>query len=420
MTSNAMPRPAGGVELLLIKGEGILFDQHGQRLFHLNAMAAVIWCHLDGNRDLDGITQAVTETMPIDPATARHFVLEMLKTWRRIGLLLDHGTVSYPVRGEESDPPLDIATDADLRVPVGRTRRYYEMLGTVFSLGFSSAALEAVTHPVLAHLETSAVATDCCRIDVIETASEIRLIHENRIAGRCASLENLAPLLHGLLGLRSTRSYPYLFAIHASGLERSGNALILAGRSGSGKTTMAAALMADGWGYMSDDTILLRNVSLEAVAVPYSLTLKRGAWPLLESRFPALERIPTHCRSDEQLVRYLPPVPRNFAKPLPIRWIGFPHRSTSDVSSMRRLSRIEGIYRLLEHCCAIPRFLDSADIRQLTQWSADIRFFEFAIVDLDDAIAQINALTEEDGIAEYGPPVPISNDSLTRSGSYMF
>jgi hypothetical protein len=87
---------------------------------------------------------------------------------------------------------------------------------------------------------------------------------------------------------------------------------------------------------------------------------------------------------------------------------------------MRRLSRIEGIYRLLEHCCAIPRFLDSADIRQLTQWSADIRFFEFAIVDLDDAIAQINALTEEDGIAEYGPPVPISNDSLTRSGSYMF
>jgi hypothetical protein len=171
---------------------------------------------------------------------------------------------------------------------------------------------------------------------------------------------------------------------------------MLAGKSGSGKTTMAAALMADGWEYMSDDTMLLLPQTLDCIGVPYSLTIKQGAWPILSSRAPYLEQAPIHVRADDQPVRYLSPPPRDFARPFPVRWIGFPHRSTTGESSMRRLDRIEGLYRLLEHCCAIPEFLDAEDARCLTRWSADVRFFEFAATNTDDAVAQVAALVSAD------------------------
>jgi hypothetical protein len=421
MTSFLIPRPAKGVELIPLKGEGILFDQQGQRLFHLNPMAACIWSHLNGDRDLDGIAEAVAEAVSITPARARHFALDMLKAWRRIGLLQDHGTIQPMMRSDDtSEDGVIAATDEDLRIPVNPAKRRYEMLGTVFSLGFSSVALEALVDPVLAHLRTDSDPAACCRIDLIETATEIRAIHDGYVIGRCASEINLAPLLHGLVGLLAIRNYRYLLGIHASGLERAGNALILAGRSGSGKTTMAAALTAAGWGYMSDDTILLLPASLDAVAVPYSLTVKRGSWPILGPRIPALDRSPVHLRVDDQLVRYLSPPHRDFATPRPVRWMGFPHRSASSVSSIRRLDRIEGIYRLLEHCCAVPRLLNAEDVRHLARWSADVRFFEFAIVGLDDAIAQINALAEDDDVSSYTPSLPISSDSHTvRAGSIL-
>ena len=62
---------------------------------------------------------------------------------------------------------------------------------------------------------------------------------------------------------------------------------------------------------------------------------------------------------------------------------------------MRPLEQIEGLYRLLEHCCAIPQFLNASDIRQLVRWSASTRFFEFAIGEIDEAVAQVGAMTSE-------------------------
>ena len=414
MTSPSIPRPASGVELIPVRDGGMLFDQQGQKLFHLNPMAATIWRQINGRRDIDDIADAVADAAAIDPGKARHFVLDMLKAWRRIGLLLDHGESRPATRVDDPSEIWPAASSDDLLVPIKSARRHYEMLGTAFSLGFSNKTLERIVHPALDHLSSGMASDGCHYLDLVEVPGEIRVIHEKHIAGRCARLENLAPLLHGLLGLLAIRNCRYLMAIHASGLERDGNALMLAGKSGSGKTTMAAGLMASGWGYMSDDTILLLPQNLDAIGVPYSLTIKPGAWPILRSRFPALEQAPVHTRSDNQSVRYLSPPRRAFSRPCAVRWIGFPHQSTAGGSSMRHLDHVEGLYRLLEHCCAIPLFLNSGDIRCLTRWSAKIRFFEFATANIGDAIAQVATLVSADL-----PPLPTLDDSrMDPSPSY--
>jgi hypothetical protein len=50
-----------------------------------------------------------------------------------------------------------------------------------------------------------------------------------------------------------------LYGIHASGLSYRGHGLLLVAGSGCGKTTLAVALAAQGWNYLSDDAVLLHN-----------------------------------------------------------------------------------------------------------------------------------------------------------------
>jgi len=418
MKSPSMPAPAKGVELVPVSDEGILFDRKGQRLFHFNAAAACIWAHLTGDRDLDDIAKAIAKAMCLELSQARHFVLDMVKTWRSMGLLRDGCCYSPPSRESEPvDEAPPTASDQDLHVPIIARRRCYRFLDSVFSLGFSTPALQALAEPVFGHLEIRNQTDNVRYLDVIETGSGIRVIHGKHIIGQCACKRQLAPLLHGLVGLLAIRSYRYLLALHASGLVRSGNALVLAGSSGSGKSTMAAALLANGWEYMSDDTVMLLPQTLDCVAVPYALTLKRGSWPILRPYFPAIDQFAVHHRADAQAVRYLCPTRHDFVKPRPVRWIGFPHHSTNGASCMCLLEHVEGLYRLLQHCCAVPTLLTSGDIQKLVQWSADIHFFEFAIGDLDEAVAQVDAMTCEEDEGR-GVLLPLSDDSRKIPNRY--
>jgi len=391
-------RPADRVETISLGADAVLFDEVSQKLFHLNATAAGIWSQLCGERTIRQVVDAVANLWSIDPQEARNVVLPMLRVWRRCGLL--QGSPREPLsprlrEGEGYEPVAEPVQPilADWK------RRHYRMLGTTFSIGFSDSALEALVDPVLSHLSVAEPSDDARTLDIVDTGREIQVIGGYRIIGRCPTRRGLAPLIHGLVGLISIRAHPYLFAIHGSGLARPDGALILAGRSGCGKTTMAAALMAAGWDYMSDDTILLAPGTLEAVPVPYSLSIKQGSWSLLRSRFPALGRNVVHVRADDKLVRFLRPTQKTCTEGRAIRWVGFPHRSASGSSSIRSLDCTEGIYRLLEHCCAVPKLLKCSDVRDLMQWSTHVHFFEFAVRDLDEAVQQVTDLVTADGDA---------------------
>lgn len=406
---NQMPscRPAPEVELLPINDEGILFDQNGQRLFHLNTVATLIWSRLDKGQDIEDIAQATGQAMCVEHIRARQYVLDMLKTWRATGLLQGGCNFPSPERAGGSFDEISLEGEY-LQQPVIPARQHYQFLDSVFSLGFGSSVLRELVDPIVQHLRTQTNDNNLFYLNIIDTRHGFTVVHGSSVIGRCTSPRELGPLLHGLLGLLAIRRYKYLLAIHASCLGRSGNALLMPGRSGSGKTTMTAALMAAGWEYMSDDTALLLPQTLGCVGVPYALTIKEDAWPILRRYYPSMDRAPIHLRSDERLVRYLCPTRHDFSKPRPLRWVGFPHRATTATSSMRLLDQIEGLYRMLEHCCAIPHFLSSGDIQLLVNWSANTRFFEFAITDIDEAVAQVDAMTERDAP---DIPLPTSDDS---------
>ena len=59
---------------------------------------------------------------------------------------------------------------------------------------------------------------------------------------------------------------------------------------------------------------------------------------------------------------------------------------------MQAVSPLEGLQRLVAHCCGIPSALKPEDIRRLIDWSATVSWFELKVADLDTAVARLNGI----------------------------
>ncbi|MCL6106437.1 MAG: hypothetical protein M1309_03690 [Actinobacteria bacterium] len=66
-----------------------------------------------------------------------------------------------------------------------------------------------------------------------------------------------------------------LYPFHAAGLTRSGSAFLFPGRSGSGKSTLSLELVGSGYGFLSDDTVFLResNEVVDALSFPEEINV---------------------------------------------------------------------------------------------------------------------------------------------------
>jgi len=59
-----------------------------------------------------------------------------------------------------------------------------------------------------------------------------------------------------------------LYALHANGLVKDKVGVLFVGSSGSGKSTLSLSLIRQGWGYLSDDVILIRHSSVVSLSNP--------------------------------------------------------------------------------------------------------------------------------------------------------
>ena len=72
--------------------------------------------------------------------------------------------------------------------------------------------------------------------------------------------------------------------IHASAVERGGQAVILPGDSGSGKSTLAALLGENGWRLLADEFVMIDMANGMILPFPRAISLKNSAIPEMESR----------------------------------------------------------------------------------------------------------------------------------------
>ncbi len=78
-----------------------------------------------------------------------------------------------------------------------------------------------------------------------------------------------------------TMEHCALWAVHAGVVSRGGSVLAMPGKSGTGKSTLVAACVAAGWGYVSDEALAFDDDTMEVVAYPKPIWIDRRATRLV-------------------------------------------------------------------------------------------------------------------------------------------
>lgn len=157
------------------------------------------------------------------------------------------------------------------------------------------------------------------------------------------------PYVEWGINWRLIATRPEYLQLHAATLSCAGQGLLLAGESGFGKSTLAAALMARGWSYLSDEFALIEPGTLQLHPFPKALCIKSGSFGLVERLDLPLRRRRHYVKALKGRVGYVSPHeagPNVVADPCPVRWIVFPRYDEGQEPQLYPISRAQAAMSL--------------------------------------------------------------------------
>lgn len=137
-----------------------------------------------------------------------------------------------------------------------------------------------------------------------------------------ALLDLLDHLVHALLAELRSRG---IYAIHAGAVAYRGKALIVAGRSGQGKTTLVLGLLRRGLQLLSDEFAVIAQATPHILPYRRSLHIRPGT-PELIPELRGLEQVPKHTLGGGNEWAVSPPelarmIPNCLAPAAPLRYV---------------------------------------------------------------------------------------------------
>lgn len=294
-------------------GSSQLLAWPGDRRLHLlDPVGAVLWDLQRAGWSQEALTAVLAERFGLEPAHAGEHVLTQQRLWRRAGLL---DAPQPPAAGTEWQ--LDRHDDRVWPAPQPRAWAAHERCVVIADRRVAVRCADPVAGRQLDRLLGTACATPASNASAVGTRVDHALALHGDAGSWRLSLDEaivqtgttgdaaLVAVLSTLTEL-GCRPAERLMVVHGAGLvTASGCGLLLVAPGGSGKTTLATALDAAGYGLLSDDVVPV-TLSGELLGLGLPLCLKPGSWPVLQDRRPDLVDSPPVQRLG-QTVRYLRP-----------------------------------------------------------------------------------------------------------------
>ncbi len=263
----------GGRLALFPMGErSIVFSQSQKSLFGLDAAASFSILKLDEGSSPNEILGELATKNPNFKEALRSAVDGIIKLWE--------GTEKAPEKVQSGAfPALPKIFPAE-----GRTIR---LLGTNFLLSVPEPNIQKIIWPYFKHLTTSVKKPHDFLIQCLKKDGAYFItVNGETQYGPLAKCQILPPLFDLIRKIAYQRT-DFLLAMHACAVEKKGACLIFPGVSGSGKSTISAGLYNSGWNILSDEVAVVGDLG-QVMALPLSIGLKPGSWPLLVGSFPNL------------------------------------------------------------------------------------------------------------------------------------
>jgi hypothetical protein len=366
-------------------------------MFLMNPTAALIWRGLaDGLSPVD-VVDALTSVADRPRIDVARECSALISDWRRRGLLAD-GARAAQRRSSRPEPlapaanPTAAVDPSSFRPVVART---YRCVDFAFRLRTADGPADRAVHEFLDHLRVAdQEGAPLSKWDLFFHDGQWLLWQDGRLLDACPP-DGLLPMVHGYLMLSTYRGSECLLALHSAAVFLGPHCMLLAGVPGSGKSTLTAALLASGFGYCADDTVLLTRPPIRVRGIPLRVGLKPGSWAVVNELWPELEDASAYDRADGKRVRYLLPrqaIRPDFSQDARVADIlVFPRYEAGRDTSLRGIRRAEALVKLTEAGYDAPR-LNRETVAALVDWMAGIDCYELHYGDLREATGRLAAL----------------------------
>jgi hypothetical protein len=377
--------------------ELVLFAEHSGELFVLNSTAALIWEGLSQGLSRGEIADALAASAQRAREDLLRDIDALAAQWGALGLTGSGRPATPPASRPRGPFPWwkeEASVTAANAQPV--VAASYRIVDFSFCLRTPDELAARRVHDAFEHLRVPGGAGSRPTLELFFEEGRWRLEYNGRPIDQCPDSEGLVPMVHGNVMMAACGRSASMVALHAAALGVGGQCVLLAGVPGSGKSTLTAALLARGFGYVADDTVLLTAPPVRVRGVPMRVGLKEGSWSVLDELWPQLSELPVHCRADGKRIRYFlpsPPVSAGGAgDALPAAALVFPRYRAGATTTMKRVRRAQALRKLAEAGYDVGGVLDRNVVRALVEWISGLDCYELVHGDLDEAVAQLAAI----------------------------
>lgn len=202
-------------------------------------------------------------------------------------------------------------------------------------------------------------------------------------------------LLHAVRSLLYDEA-EYDVAFHAAMVADKEHGILLCAPRESGKSTLAAYLVAHGFDLVSDEPALLNLETASISPVEMPISLKEGSWEILQREWPQLTQSPIHVRSDGCRIRLLhPPCDGSPRTPRRLTHIVFPKYSPSSPARLERLSPLYALRLLDEGGMLLGKNLGKKKFELLLKTICTVPAFIATYSSLQDAEQMIHRVFDD-------------------------
>ncbi|HEX6329050.1 MAG TPA: PqqD family peptide modification chaperone [Jiangellaceae bacterium] len=292
---DARPAPKAGLVLQPVDGEIVIYDPEADALHHLEPTAAAVWTLLDGHKPVHAIAADLAAKYGAAEASVRRDVLDLAELMHDRGLLV--GSAGVPAstgRRTSSGPTGEFDLGDRPPPPVPHVTRALRGLEHTFEVATNDIAVRDFLDQILVDLgddgRDDGGRGDRARHELAVLSESRYLVrYQDRVVVVTGRLDRaLSVLLWHVNAEVVRRSAPRFPLVHAAAAARDGATVLLPAAPGSGKTTTVAGLVAGaGFGYLTDEAVMIDAATLTPHSYPKPLSIDRGSWEVLAGLRPS-------------------------------------------------------------------------------------------------------------------------------------
>ena len=363
--------------------DAVLYCAASGQLAVLNDTAALVCRALADGLPLRDVYRGLAAATHVDEQQVERDVRQLVETWQALG-------AQRPLAAQVS-PASSTNARRGSPLPAARCWQRYRLADFLFELQSDEEDARRAAQSVIGHLHDSFADDADATLRIVRQSGRWLLLHAGAQLDECSTLAGVAPMLHANTLMLAYTKAPRFAALHAGAVLRDGQCVLLPAASGHGKSTLTAALTAAGYGYLTDDFVILTEPPIRVRGVPLGVGLKEGSWPVLANRIPALTEQPIHERSDGKRIRYLPMPHAAPDEPVPVKALVYSEYRPEVAATYRRIRPAEALTRLA--AAGYDTRLSERTVRSLVEWVCDVPSYELVYGDLDRAVAAIDEMT---------------------------